>query len=108
MPATKDIPHGFPEPPVSDRDSWKVYLLECADATFYCGVAKHLDRRLAEHNGLQPGGAKYTRGRRPVKLLACRICPDKGSAYSLEYAVKAAPRGKKLDVLLSRELPGVQ
>ena len=82
-------------------DSWKVYLLECADGTYYCGVAKHLERRLAQHNGEQPGGAKYTRSRRPVKLLSFRICPDKKSAYRLEYAVKAAPRGKKLDVLLA-------
>jgi len=81
--------------------SWKVYLLECADGTYYCGVAKHLARRLAQHNGEQPGGAKYTRARRPVKLLTFRICPDKRSAYHLEYAVKAAPRGKKLDVLLT-------
>lgn len=97
---------GSPEAPVSGADSWKVYLLECADGTYYCGAAKHLDRRLAQHNGLRPGGAKYTRTRRPVKLLAFRICPDKRSAYSLEYAVKAAPRGKKLDILLSKELPG--
>ena len=84
-------------------DFWKVYLLECADGSYYCGVAKYLERRLAQHNGVQPGGAKYTRSRRPVKLLAFRVCPDKRSAYSLEYAVKAAPRGKKLDVLLAHE-----
>ena len=86
-----------------DTDFWKVYLLECADGSYYCGVAKYLERRLAQHNGVQPGGAKYTRSRRPVKLLAFRVCPDKRSAYSLEYAVKAAPRGKKLDVLLAHE-----
>ena len=83
-----------------DTHFWKVYLLECADGTYYCGVAKYLERRLAQHNGLQPGGAKYTRSRRPVRLLAFRACSDKSSAYSLEYAVKATPRGKKLDVLL--------
>ena len=88
-------------------DSWKVYLLECADSTYYCGVAKYLDRRLAQHNGLRAGGAKYTRSRRPVKLLASRMCRDKKSAYSLEYSVKAAPREKKLEVLLTQELsPG--
>ena len=87
-----------------DTDFWKVYLLECADGSYYCGVAKYLERRLAQHNGIQPGGAKYTRSRRPVTLLAFRVCPDKRSAYSLEYAVKAALRGKKLDVLLTREL----
>ncbi|MDR2050536.1 MAG: hypothetical protein LBQ63_02020 [Deltaproteobacteria bacterium] len=57
-------------------------------------------------NGVQAGGAKYTRSRRPVKLLAFRVCPDKKSAYGFEYVVKAAPRGKKLDVLLPRDLSG--
>jgi len=86
-----------------DTDFWKVYLLECADGTYYCGVAIYLDRRLVQHNGIKPGGAKYTRSRRPVKLLAFRVCPDKKSAYRLEYAVKAAPREKKRDVLLAHE-----
>lgn len=83
---------------------WHVYILECADATYYCGVATDIARRLAQHNGDLAGGAKYTRGRRPVRLLAARACPDKASACRLEYAVKAAPRGKKLDVLLFGEL----
>lgn len=86
-----------------DMDSWSVYLLECADSTYYCGVAKHVERRLAQHNGLLAGGAKYTRSRRPVKLLAFRACRDKKSAYSLEYAVKATPREKKLALLLTYE-----
>lgn len=84
-------------------NSWKVYLLECADSTYYCGVAKDIERRVAEHNGLRAGGAKYTRSRRPVKLLAFTICRDKQEAYRLEYAVKAAPRGKKLIMLLPHE-----
>lgn len=88
------------EPFVENIAVWSVYLLECADGTYYCGVAKCIDFRLAQHNGMKPGGAKYTRSRRPVKLLASRGCNDKSSAYRLEYAVKAAPRGKKLDVLL--------
>ena len=48
---------------------WSVYLLRCSDDTLYCGVTTNVQRRLAMHNGVLPGGAKYTRGRRPVKLL---------------------------------------
>lgn len=91
-----------------DAESWKAYLVECADGTYYCGVCKSLERRLAQHNGLLSGGAKYTRARRPVTLLAFRVCPDKSSAYSLEYAVKAAPRGEKMDVLLHNVFSGHQ
>ncbi|SDF70954.1 putative endonuclease [Desulfovibrio legallii] len=74
---------------------WHVYLLECADGTLYCGVTRNLRRRLDQHNGLCPGGARYTRGRRPVRLLEHRACPDQGAALRLERAVKARPRGQK-------------
>lgn len=94
-------PSDSPGSPAGSAGDWSVYLLECADGTYYCGVARSLDCRLEQHNGLKPGGAKYTRSRRPVKLLASRVCEDKSSAYSLEYAVKAAPREKKLNVLLA-------
>ena len=48
---------------------WYVYLLRCADATLYCGVTTDMERRLREHNA-GSRGAKYTRARRPVDLLA--------------------------------------
>jgi len=79
--------------------AWHVYFVECADGTFYCGIAKDLLRRLAEHNGALPGGAKYTRGRRPVVLLASRMCASKGEALKLERAIKSRPRGEKLLLL---------
>ena len=58
---------------------WHVYLLECADGTLYCGVTTDLARRLAQHNGLAPGGARYT-----------------SAALRLECAVKARPRAEKI------------
>ena len=81
--------------------SWFVYLLECADGTLYCGVTTNPQRRLAQHNGLAAGGARYTRGRRPVSLLACRTCPDKKRALRLEVAVKSRPKSQKLSFLLT-------
>ena len=78
---------------------WYVYLLECGDGTLYCGITRDLARRVAQHNGLLPGGARYTRGRRPVRLTASRPCPDKGAALRLERAVKARPRAQKLLLL---------
>ena len=80
---------------------WYVYIAECADGTYYCGVTTDLLRRLDQHNGVLPGGAKYTRTRRPVKIIASRPCVDKNAACSLEYLVKSTPREKKL-VVLSR------
>lgn len=81
---------------------WHVYLLECGDGTLYCGITRDLARRVAQHNGLLPGGARYTRGRRPVRLTASLPCPDKGAALRLERAVKARPRAQKLLMLCGR------
>ena len=74
---------------------WYVYLLECGDGTLYCGITCDLERRVAQHNGLLPGGARYTRGRRPVRLAASLACADKPTALRLERAVKARPRAEK-------------
>lgn len=74
---------------------WLVYLLECADGTLYCGITTNVERRLGQHNGQVPGGARYTQGRRPVRLIASRTCACKGDALRLELAVKSRPRPPK-------------
>ncbi|MGH9863309.1 MAG: GIY-YIG nuclease family protein [Candidatus Acidiferrales bacterium] len=51
----------------SASKGWFVYLLECADGTYYTGVAPDVEERLQKHNAAR--GAKYTRGRRPVRLV---------------------------------------
>ncbi len=76
--------------------SWYVYLLRCADDTLYCGITRDLERRVREHNGDIPGGAKYTRPRRPVNLAAWIAAADKSEALRLELRVKALPRARKL------------
>ena len=81
--------------------AWLVYLLECADGSLYCGITTNMNRRLHQHNGQLPGGARYTRGRRPVRLLACRACACQGEALRLEKAVKSRARNHKLQFLLS-------
>jgi len=80
-----------------EYSAWHVYLIECADGTLYCSIApKVWSGDWLEHNGALPGGAKYTRGRRPVVLLASRTCASKGEALKLERAIKSRPRGEKL------------
>ena len=82
-----------------ERDAWHVYLVECADGTLYCGIAKDPVKRLAEHNGILPGGAKYTRGRRPVVLLTSVMCANKSAAVKMERAIKSRPREEKLSFM---------
>ncbi len=62
-------------------------MLECADGTLYTGIATDLERRLEEHNS-SPRGAKYTRARRPVKLVYTETYKDRSSASKREYEIK--------------------
>ncbi|MDR2573736.1 MAG: GIY-YIG nuclease family protein [Desulfovibrio sp.] len=78
---------------------WKVYLLECSDGSLYCGSTNNLERRMAQHNGVIPGGARYTSRRRPVFLLGTLDCPDRSSALRTEIFVKRQPRKAKLEFL---------
>lgn len=77
--------------------SWWVYILECADGSLYTGVALDVERRLCAH---QTGrGARYTRGRRPVRLLYQEACRDRSEALRRERAIKSLPRAAKLALL---------
>lgn len=78
---------------------WKVYLLKCNDGSLYCGVAKDVAARIDVHNSGK--GAKYTRSRLPVTLVA--VSPDftKSQAFKLEYRVKRLPACKKRDMILT-------
>lgn len=70
-----------------------VYILRCADDTYYTGWTTHLTARLAAHN--RGSGAKYTHARRPVQLVYCEARPDKSEALKREAAIKKMPRAKK-------------
>jgi putative endonuclease len=74
--------------------SWSVYLARCADDSVYCGIAADVGARIAAHDAGR--GARYTRGRGPLTVLAVRRCRDKGVALSIEHAVKQLPRAQKL------------
>jgi putative endonuclease len=73
---------------------WTVYVVRCADDTLYCGITNDLAARLAAHDAGK--GAKYTRGRGPLQLIATRRCRDKGVALRIEHAVKQLDRRAKL------------
>jgi putative endonuclease len=74
--------------------AWVCYLLQCADDTLYCGITNDLDKRLAAHNARE--GAKYTRGRTPVRLVYCESCADKSAALKRELEIKKLPKLQKL------------
>ena len=78
--------------------SYFVYILECSDGTLYTGITKDVTKRLDEHN-TSPKGAKYTKARRPLKLLHKEPSLDRSSASKREYAIKKLTRLKKLQLI---------
>ena len=73
---------------------WFVYLLECADGSYYAGITTDVDARLAAHQAGK--GARYTRAHRPLRVLASRAYPDRSSALRAEWQLKQLPRARKL------------
>ncbi len=69
------------------------YILECADGTFYCGWTNDLEQRIKAHN--EGKGAKYTRPRRPVKLVYFETFDTKEEAMKREYRIKQLTRAQK-------------
>ncbi|WP_328515312.1 GIY-YIG nuclease family protein [Marinobacterium marinum] len=75
---------------------WFVYMLRCADGSLYTGVTTDARRRVAEHNGESGGkGARYTRARRPVRLVWQEGGHDRRSALQREYALKQLRKMEK-------------
>ena len=70
-----------------------VYMLECADGTFYTGWTNNLEKRLAAHN--DGSGARYTRGRLPVRIVYVEELSTRQEAQSRETAIKALKRQQK-------------
>jgi putative endonuclease len=77
---------------------WQVYILQCADGTLYTGITTDLPRRVGEHNG-SGTGAKYTSGRRPVKLVYSKRFKGRSLAAKEESRIKKLPRQKKLELI---------
>lgn len=76
-----------------------VYIVCCADGTLYTGYAKDPQAREQAHNSGR--GAKYTAGRRPVRLVYQEAFRSKGKALAREYAVKQLTRSQKHELVAS-------
>ena len=74
-----------------------VYLVRCADDSIYCGWTTDLKKRVRAHNSGQ--GAKYTRSRRPVKLVYAEEFEEKQEALSREWHLKRLSRTEKLRLI---------
>ena len=77
--------------------NWTVYIVKCKDGTLYTGITNNLDKRIKTHN--KGKGAKYTKSRRPVRLVISKGGFTRSEALRLEIKVKKQPRAKKIKFL---------
>jgi predicted GIY-YIG superfamily endonuclease len=95
--------------PIQDRkpkakptgEKWFVYIVRCADRSLYTGITKDAKRRCQQHNA--GTASRYTRSRRPVKLVYHEARPDQSSALKREAAIKAMNRRGKLTMIQQRK-----
>ena len=82
-----------PPTAASRRGTYCLYMVRCADGTYYAGSTNHLALRLQRHNA--GTGAKYLRGRAPVRVVYVRRCRDKVRALQAEWRLKQLTRAQK-------------
>ena len=73
------------------------YIVECSDHTLYTGWTNNLEKRIEAHNAGK--GAKYTKTRRPVKLVYFETFSTKEEAMSREYSIKKMSRQNKISLI---------
>ena len=74
-----------------------IYIIQCADGTLYTGWTTDLEGRMETHNS--GAGAKYTRGRGPVRLLYSETFETKGEALKREIKIKKMDRDRKIKLM---------
>lgn len=77
-----------------------LYLLECEGGVWYAGIALDVERRFFQH--VFGTGARFTRARPPIRVLAAREYPSKSDALRAELQLKALPRASKLSFFQDR------
>lgn len=83
--------------------TWWLYMIRCADQSLYTGITTDVNRRLKAHR--EGRGARYLRGRGPLRLALQERIGDRSAALKLEARVKKLPRSQKEALLKHGHLP---
>ena len=85
----------------NDSTAWYVYIVRCRDGTYYTGCANDVCRRIDRHNrGL---GAKYVRGRAPVRVVYSQAYGSRGDALRAEILIKKLTRKDKEQLIRTQK-----
>ncbi len=82
----------------SSKNKWYVYIVECADGSLYTGITTNIQRRVLEHN-YSFKAAKYTRSRRPVRLVYRKEYENRSKASKEEARIKRLRRDQKKELI---------
>ena len=77
---------------------WFVYIIESTDGSLYTGVTTDIDRRFGEHRDKRTG-ARFFRGRKPLRVVYSENHPDRSSAQKREADIKKLKRKEKLELI---------
>jgi putative endonuclease len=77
------------------RQQWSVYLIRCRDRSLYTGIATDVARRFAEHQRQDGRGARYLRGRSPLRLVFQHTVGSRSRALKVEFRIKRLTKAKK-------------
>jgi len=78
---------------------WYLYLIRVKNGSLYTGIAMDVERRFSEHVAGGKQGAKYLRGRGPLKLVFRQKIGSRSQALKTEAAVKKMPRAQKENLI---------
>jgi len=78
--------------------AWYVYIVECVDSSLYTGITTDVERRTEEHNRGR-AAARYTRAKRPVKVVYVEDAESRSTASKREWALKKMSRAAKLQLI---------
>ena len=82
-------------------NGWFVYLLRCADGSLYTGITNDVSRRCDQHNA--GTASRYTRSRRPTRLVYEEVHTSRSEALKREAVIKLLSRQEKESLMLSAE-----
>ena len=83
---------------MNDAPAWFVYIIEASDGSLYTGATTDVARRFTEHCGTDKG-ARFFRGRKPLRVVYTESHPDRSSAQKRESDIKKLTRENKLELI---------
>jgi len=84
------------------KAEWSLYVVECADGSYYTGIAKEVEKRIETHNSGK--GSKYTATHGPVKLIFQEPQGDYSTALRREYQIKTLSKERKIRFVAGEKL----